>query len=375
MNRKFVHRSNSILRMRLFLLLVSFLLLPFYGWTQARFVAETDIVKVGEVKFQTPEKVVFTFTNKGDKDLKIVRVKPACACTTVDYTQQPVAPGEKGQVEVTFDAALLGTFYKEVEVYLEEEAEPHYLAMQGSVVKEVKDFSREYPIDLGNVRLNTNYILFENVNKGTKPTQEIRLVNTEHTAYRPEIMHLPDYLTAESDPENVPAGKPGVVRLTLKSDELYRYGLTETSIYLARYLGDKVCDANEIKVQCVLVPDFSGLTDEQRAIAPHIEFASNQLELGEWNAKGKQKMELLLRNTGKTPLTIHHVQVFHNALNVSLGHKVLKPGKISKLKVEVSQQALKNGKGQPRILLVSDDPENPISYVNIILKENGTSRE
>lgn len=359
---------------QLFLLFSTFLL-PFSVWAQARFVPETDIAKVGEVQYQTPKEVVFVFTNKGDKDLKIANVKPACACTTVDYTKQSVAPGEKGQIEVTFDAKLLGTFYKEMEVYLEGEAEPYYLAMQGSVVREVKDFSRDYPIDMGNVRLSTNCILFENVSKGTRPMQEIHLVNTEHTAYRPELMHLPEYLTAECVPEDVPAGKPGVVKLTLKSDELQRYGLTETSIYLARYLGDKICDANEIKVQTVLVPDFSNLSAEQLAYAPHIEFAGNELELGEWNAKGKQKMQLFVRNTGQTPLNIYHVQVFHNALNVSLGHKVLKPGQITKLKVEVSRQALMNGKGQPRILLVSDDPLNPVSYVNIIEKENGTSRE
>ena len=357
------------------LLSIFALFLPLFSWAQARFVPETDIAKVGEVQFQTPEKVTFAFTNKGDKDLKIARVKPACACTTVDYTKQAVAPGEKGQIEVTFDAALLGTFYKEVEVYLEGDAEPHYLAMQGSVVREVKDYSRDYPINLGNVSLNTNSVLFEKVNKGEKPTQVIRLVNTEHTAYRPEIMHLPDYLTIESVPEDVPSGKSGEVRFTLKSDELQHYGLTETSVYLARYLGDKICDANEIKVQCVLAPDFSTLSPEQLALAPHIEFAGQDLELGEWNAKGVQKMQLLVKNTGKTPLNIYQVQVFHNALNVSLGHRVLKPGKITKLKVEVSRKALENGKGEPKILIVSDDPEQPISYVNIIDKEHGTSRE
>jgi hypothetical protein len=46
----------------------------------------------------------FTFTNTGDKPLKITKVKPACGCTTPSYTKDLVAPGEKGFVRVKFDS-------------------------------------------------------------------------------------------------------------------------------------------------------------------------------------------------------------------------------------------------------------------------------
>lgn len=52
------------------------------------------------------ERVVygFKFVNIGGSDLIITRVGTSCGCTVGKYTQEPVAPGEEGVVEVTFDS-------------------------------------------------------------------------------------------------------------------------------------------------------------------------------------------------------------------------------------------------------------------------------
>jgi hypothetical protein len=45
----------------------------------------------------------FTFTNTGKVPLLITRARSTCGCTVSDYTEQPVAPGEKGVISVAFD--------------------------------------------------------------------------------------------------------------------------------------------------------------------------------------------------------------------------------------------------------------------------------
>ena len=45
----------------------------------------------------------FRFTNKGDKDLILNRVKADCGCTVPEYPKTPIAPGEEGKIKVTFD--------------------------------------------------------------------------------------------------------------------------------------------------------------------------------------------------------------------------------------------------------------------------------
>lgn len=55
--------------------------------------------KAGEIK-----KHKFTFTNTGDHDLIISSAKPSCGCTVPYYPTNPIPPGGKGEIEVSFDS-------------------------------------------------------------------------------------------------------------------------------------------------------------------------------------------------------------------------------------------------------------------------------
>lgn len=52
------------------------------------------------------ERVVygFKFVNTGGSDLIITRVSTSCGCTVGKFPNEPVAPGEEGVVEVSFDS-------------------------------------------------------------------------------------------------------------------------------------------------------------------------------------------------------------------------------------------------------------------------------
>ncbi|MDA3820703.1 MAG: DUF1573 domain-containing protein [Candidatus Delongbacteria bacterium] len=46
----------------------------------------------------------FTFTNVGGSDLIINNVKASCGCTTPTWTKKPIAPGDKGEIEIVFNS-------------------------------------------------------------------------------------------------------------------------------------------------------------------------------------------------------------------------------------------------------------------------------
>lgn len=48
---------------------------------------------------------IFYFTNTGTENLIVEEVRPSCGCTSPSYTKTPVAPNEKGQIEVKFDSS------------------------------------------------------------------------------------------------------------------------------------------------------------------------------------------------------------------------------------------------------------------------------
>ena len=200
------------------------------------------------------------------------------------------------------------------------------------------------------MRIETNYLEFDDVHKGEHPVLEFSLINKEHTAFRPELMHLPAYLSAQYVPENVPPGKRGVVRLMLDSDKLPQMGLNKTSVYFSRYMGDKISDANEIQVSAVLLPDFSQMTPEEMENAPQLDLAESKVSFGPWASKSRQTHTILVFNKGKSDLRFEQVQVFNDAVSVSLGNRVLKPGAGTKLRVSVTRKYLKRSKARPRVL-------------------------
>lgn len=77
---------------------------------------EKTIYDFGSVPQGTPVDAEFVFTNTGKEPLILQKVTASCGCTTPYYTQKPIAPGEKGMIKATYNAAAAGPFTKPVTV-------------------------------------------------------------------------------------------------------------------------------------------------------------------------------------------------------------------------------------------------------------------
>lgn len=350
--------------------LVSALAVAVSAVAQPRFVVDTPIQKIGEMVFQSPKKVVFTFSNKGKAPLVIKEVHPSCGCIEVSYPDEPVPAGGKGTITANYDASMMGTFHRELVVYTNTQDTPYYLAFEGRVVERMLDYEGDFPIDLGNIRLNTNNVEFDNVSRGDRPVAELLIANTEHGAYTPQLMHLPAYLSAEYLPREIQGGRVGKIRLTLNSDKLFMDGLNQTSLYLARYLGDKVSDKNEIVVSTVLLPPFRDMTADELARAPRIVLMDGEdMVDGEvamvMEKKKKATKTINVTNIGEDTLTISAVQVFNRALTVTLADRNILPHGTTKLKITVDAKELAKAKSGPRLLIISNDPRHAKTELNL----------
>lgn len=85
------------------------------------------------------QKAVFTFTNVGDQPLVINQAVASCGCTVPNYTKQPIAPGQKGQISITYDGKgrFPGHFKKTVTVRTNGKVELTRLYVEG-VMEEKK---------------------------------------------------------------------------------------------------------------------------------------------------------------------------------------------------------------------------------------------
>ena len=346
-----------------FVVLLSFCLLPLNAlWAQ---VAEPSIVNMGEILFQQPKEATFLLRNTGTEPMTITAVQASCGCAEVEWPREPIASGDTATITAVFDAQLLGSFQKEIEVWTSNSEEPVFLTLQGRVVSTASDYDGDFPIDLGTVRLSTNTIEFDDVNRGEQPEMVLRIVNTGRASYKPQLMHLPAYLKATYLPEQLAGGRVGQIILTLDSEQLKDYGLTQTSIYLARYLGDKVSSENEIGVSAVLLPGFSHLTAEQRRSAPRLALSATTIDFSDIGSKKKMTKSIVIANTGRRPLTVSRLQVYGKALTVSLSNRVVRPGGEVRLKVTAEAEALQRESVEPRVLLITDDPLSPKTVIKL----------
>lgn len=60
----------------------------------------------GEIRDGDVVETVFTFTNSGDSDLKILNASGSCGCTVPEYPRDtPIRPGESSVIKVKFDSS------------------------------------------------------------------------------------------------------------------------------------------------------------------------------------------------------------------------------------------------------------------------------
>lgn len=330
-------------------------------------IPDRNFVRVGEVQFRRPCTASFTLTNKESKACRIERIEASCGCVQSRVSSYRIPAGGSATVYLTYDARLLGVFYKEVAVYFEGHPEPLWLTMEGRVVTEPLQVECDFPVDMGNVRLSADNVEFDYVGAGERPVVRIEVTNMERSNYKPQLMQLPPYLKVDFVPEILRGGQRGAILLTLDSSLLSDYGLFQTSVYLSRYPNDLAGKDNEIRVSAVLCPSVRDLTAEQLAQAPVMRLSQENISLIN-TGKKKLKGEVEITNDGQSPLHINRFQVFNPGVQGVLDNAELQPGKSMKLKFTVQPAVVKTSKAEPRLLLISDDPRHPVQIINISLK-------
>ena len=212
-------------------------------------------VNVGKTGFEMPVTATFQLKNKGSRHLSIVDVKTDCGCTKVDYPKKSIGGGDRFTISMTFDARQLGHFTKQAAVWFNHSEKPLWLTMKGVVVTELTDHSKNYPYAFGDLLADVNNVEFDDVKQGEHPEVEIHVLNNGGSVMTPNIQHLPPYLISMATPETLAPGRSGKVTLMLNTEHLHDFGLTQTTVYLAEQLGNRVSADTELPVSVVLLPN------------------------------------------------------------------------------------------------------------------------
>ena len=332
-----------------------------------KLVVKEGEIDCGKVEYFKPATATFKIKNKGSKHMRIDDVRVSCGCLKADYPKDEIAGGGEFTVRLTYDARQLGHFFKEAAIYCNGSDKPVYLSMKGIVVEEVTDFTGEFPFKIGNLRIDKRDLEFDDVNKGDMPEIELHVINEGTTVLEPNLMHLPPYLEATSSVQYLRPDHQGKITVRLNSNKLHDYGVTETSIYLANKLGEKVSNDNEMTFSAVLLPQFAQMSDFERLNAPVISLSKNDITV-DFSQKDKVTEKVEIVNNGKTNLQISSLHMYSKALKLTLGKRTLKPLERTTLKVTVEREAYQKARTRPRILMITNDPKNPKIEIKVTKK-------
>ena len=338
-------------------------LLPFNVYAQQLSV-KNEVIDCGNVIYEQPVTAKFEMQNMSSNPISIKDVKTSCGCTTVEYPKEQIAPGESFVVNATYDSRQMGHFFKDIALYSDASQQPFYLQIRGVVVEEIIDFAGQYPYTIADLNVDRNDVEFDDVNRGDRPVQKINIRNASSKSVSPVVMHLPSYMQAQVSPTTLQPGRQGTISLILDSKKVRDYGLTQTSVFLGMYPGDKVHPDKEISVSTVLLPAFTEMTETQMQYAPKLGLSAEELNIA-FNGKAKKTETIIIENLGRSELDISSLQMFTSGMKVKLNKTKLQSGEQAKLKITVDAKEIKKARSKPRVLMITNDPKRAKVIINV----------
>lgn len=95
---------------------------------------EEETIDYGEITKGSDGVRVFKFTNTGNAPLVIENVTSSCGCTIPKKPEEPIMPGETGEIEVKYDTKRVGPIRKTVTVYSNADEPTKALKIKGKVL-------------------------------------------------------------------------------------------------------------------------------------------------------------------------------------------------------------------------------------------------
>jgi len=105
-------------------------------YTGPVFEFETEVMDYGEIAHNSDGNRVFKFKNIGKAPLIITQVKGSCGCTVPTKPEEPIMPGETGEIKVKYATNRIGPFSKTVTITSNAFESTKVLKVKGRVLED-----------------------------------------------------------------------------------------------------------------------------------------------------------------------------------------------------------------------------------------------
>ncbi len=334
-----------------------------------------------------PVTATFTATNVGDKPLVIYSVVSSCGCTDVEWTKQPLKPGEKGTIKATYKNDEGGyPFDKNLTVYFSEPKQPVILRLRGESHKKKLSLSELYTIRFGNLGFKEVDIKGGNLSQEQQKSGEFMVANLGTKPLQVKFSDVSSGLALKLSENPIPAGGTAKLAYTVTADRnhwgknyYYATPVVDGKTYKAvvrpaveavrEAAGTEaiVADPNpelgagksKIGIFTITKENFSSYTKEQRDSAPIPVAAESTFSFGKVKAGTKVKGSFEISNKGKSAFKVYKVDSESSKLVVSAFNEIA-PGSKGTLDVTLDTTSFPKGECLVIMTLITNSPSRPI---------------
>ena len=153
-----------------------------------------------------PVSCTFTIQNKGSKAAVIYNVVTSCGCTDVKWTREPIRPGGKGTISITYsnDEGPY-PFDKSLTVYVSDVKKPVILRVRGTSHEKKKTLEELYPTRFGSLGMKETYIKCGNLEQGGVKSDVVNVANLSNQPLKVDFANVTSNLKINITPNPIPA--------------------------------------------------------------------------------------------------------------------------------------------------------------------------
>ena len=347
---------------------------------QESFFKEADVIRFdkkvhdfGDVLMaEGPVTCIFTFTNVSQQPIVIHNVISSCGCTTPEWTREPVRPGATGTIQATFsnDQGPY-PFDKTLTVYVGVGASsldrPVVLRLRGVSHEKKKDLDELFTTHIGPLGLRKVETSIGYIDQGVVKSDQLQVANLSKSPLSVETEQATPGLTVTVTPNPIPARSMARLSYAVNPAEMgetawgkQRY---EASFRLA---GKSYPD--KLTITGVIKDNFEKLSksEVEQAGVPVVD--RSYFEFGEVKKGRVVNATYTIRNKGKNPLVIHHIDGTNAAVQTQLP-LTIKPGGKADVKVTLDTGKLEySGEVIEVLSVITNAPSKPI--MNLFITGN-----
>ena len=326
----------------------------------ASFITEShDFGRINES--DGPATFKFEFTNVGGSPLIISNVQASCGCTTPSWPKEPILPGAKNSIVVSFNpSGRPGRFDKSITVTSNGEPATQVLKILGDVSPKQLTVQDLYPAEINGLRMKASQITFNNIVPNAVATQSMEVYNDTAKLLKVAFKNVPKHIKIKITPEQLPAKTKAIIEVTYDAKVKADWGFVFDAIDIS--LNDKVNPNARITVTANIQEDFTKLTEAQKQGAAKIEFENATFDFGTIKQGEKAKYDYIYKNVGKSDLIIRKIAPGCGCTIAESKNLIVKPGEKGTISSEFNSSG-RSGSQSKAITVISNDPSNPKAII------------